>query len=130
MANNDKVGAVHLKDYEIAANDDGQARRSELEGRGGPPHGGDMNERLTRLETEFEHVRKDLDEIKADQKETNQTLREVKDSLGALPTKSDLSNWKLQWVAIGITAIILVVSLTFGGLSLLLSAIEGSNTAP
>jgi hypothetical protein len=75
--------------------------------------GGDgmgLDERVARLETHFEYVRRDLDEIKVDQKAV---LAAVKD----LPNKNDLWMWKIQWMAIGLAAIALVVGGIIGGLA-------------
>lgn len=57
---------------------------------GGGGHIGGMEARVTRLEAEFEHVRKDLDEIKVD-------LKGVAARLNELPTKQDI-NSNLQWI--------------------------------
>lgn len=46
-------------------------------------------ERLAVLETEFQYVRRDLDEIRTD-------TRDIKVSLAALPSRADLRNWHLQ----------------------------------
>lgn len=67
-------------------------------------------ERISRLETHFEYIRRDLDELKSDQKK-------VLDAVRDLPTKSDLWSWKLQWTAICVAAIALIVGGIIGGLS-------------
>lgn len=57
-----------------------------------------MENRLTRLEVEFEHVRKDLNEIKGD----------LKQALGVLPTlatKTNLINYTLVSMAIALAVI-------------------------
>jgi hypothetical protein len=77
-----------------------------------------MNERVTRLEVEAERTRADLDEIKTTQKTILQQIQK-------LPTKDDLTTWKLQWVGIGVGVIVLVVSLTFGGISVMVAALQG-----
>jgi hypothetical protein len=77
-----------------------------------------MNERVTRLEVEAERTRADLDEIKTTQKTILQQIQK-------LPTKDDLTTWKLQWVGIGVGVIVLVVSLTFGGISVMIAALQG-----
>ena len=61
-----------------------------------------MNERVTRLEVEFEHVRKDLDEIKADQKA-------VLARLAQMPTVTGL--WGMIATVIGVG--IAIAGLTF-----------------
>lgn len=54
-----------------------------------------MEGRVTRLEVEFEHVRRDLDEIKADQKGMRTDLTEIRIALAKLPTTDKL------WVMVG-----------------------------
>ena len=95
----------------IDKDNDGEALRP-LSGGDEPPYPPDMEARVTRLEVEFEHVRKDLDEIKADQKATLAIV-------GKLATRQDLDNWKLQWLAVGLGAVVLIVTLTFGGIAIL-----------
>ena len=66
--------------------------------------GGDMNERVTRLETHFGYIRRDLDNIK--------------DKLSALPTlatKRDL----LTWAGIYLAIVAILLGGIIGGLSLL-----------
>lgn len=53
-----------------------------------------MESRVTRLEVEFEHIRRDLDDIKSDQKT-------VIDKLGKLPTTSGL--WTMVASVVGIS---------------------------
>ncbi|MXN63606.1 hypothetical protein GR183_01710 [Stappia sp. GBMRC 2046] len=67
-------------------------------------------ERISRLETHFEYIRKDLDDIKSDQREVLQRVRD-------LPSKGDLWAWKLQWTAIAVAAIAIIVGGIIGGLS-------------
>jgi hypothetical protein len=61
-----------------------------LDGGGGGPHDPGMESRVTRLETEFKYVRRDLDEIK-------DTLKHMDSRLQELPTKRDLQT-NLQWI--------------------------------
>lgn len=77
---------------------------------GGGGSGMSEGERISRLETHFEYIRKDLDELKSDQKKV---LEAVMD----LPTRSDLWSWKLQWAAICVATIALIVGGIIGGLS-------------
>ena len=77
---------------------------------GGGNHTGGMEQRVTRLEVEFEHVRKDLNEIKSD-------LKSVLGHVTELPTKADLWQWKIQWTALSVAAIALIVGGVIGGLS-------------
>mgnify|MGYP006973659723 CR=1 FL=1 len=95
-------------------------------GRGGGdgPMGGDgggfgMNEaeRLTKLETHFEYIRRDLDELKDGQTAVMNKLGEIQNQQAGLPTKSDLRQWTLQWIAVCIMAVTLVVGGIVGGLS-------------
>lgn len=78
-------------------------------GGGGGTYGG-MEERVSRLETHFEYVRRDLDEIRDGQ-------AKILDSLSALPTKGELSSFRWQWVATAVGAIALIVGGIIGGLS-------------
>ena len=93
--------------------------RLEVTG-GGGTGGSNVNDRVTRLETHFEYVRRDLDEIKADQKQANAILEEIRSRVTNLPSKNDLWNWKLQWLAFGGGLIALIVGGIIGGLALLL----------
>lgn len=74
------------------------------QGGSGPTIDG-METRVSKLETHFEYVRRDLDEIRADQKT-------IIAALGALPTKRDLTN---NVVAIT-TVALAVVAITVGGI--------------
>ena len=77
-------------------------------GGGGTSNG--MEGRVTRLEVHMEHIREDLTEIKGD-------LKATLSKLGDMPTKSDLWSWKLQWTAIGIGMVALIVGGIIGGLA-------------
>jgi len=68
-----------------------------------------METRVSRLETHMEYVRRDLAEIRDD-------LKGVLGTLQQLPTKSDLASWKLQWTALVVAAIAIVVGGIIGGL--------------
>lgn len=61
-----------------------------LDGGGGGPHDPPMESRVTRLEVEFQHARRDLDDIKV-------TLKHIDARLNELPTKRDLTT-NLQWI--------------------------------
>ena len=71
---------------------------------------GSMEERVAKLETHFEYVRKDLDEIKGDQKT-------IIAALSALPTKRDLTTNILVMVAIGLSVLAITVGGIIGGLA-------------
>ncbi len=73
---------------EQVADDKVQTDRVGAAGGGGNPTS--MESRLTRLEVEFEHVRKDLDEIKADQKIMLGIMTDVRVEIGKLPTSEKL----------------------------------------
>lgn len=76
----------------------------------GDGHGPSMNDRVTRLETQFEYVRRDLDDIKAD-------LKTAVASLSVLPTKQDLMNNLLVATGIGLAVLAIVVGGIIGGLA-------------
>lgn len=50
-------------------------KASVPEAGGGDDGGGSMEPRVARLEVEYEHVRRDLDEIKVDQRELRRDMR-------------------------------------------------------
>lgn len=82
-----------------------------VDGDGGGPHDPGMETRVTRLEVEFQHVRQDLDEIKADLNGLGQRLDRMDTRLGELPSKRDL-NTNLQWivgVSVGVVALFVAV---------------------
>lgn len=58
--------------YDMEAHRRIKAIESSLEGGGGPPHNGDMEARIAKLETTMEYVQRDLGEIKTD-------IRQIKD---------------------------------------------------
>lgn len=64
-------------------------------------------ERLTRLEVEFEHVRRDLDEIRADQKEIRTALVRIEQALAARPTRTQF------WIMIALSAVLVLTVLGF-----------------
>lgn len=81
-----------------------------LDRRGGGGHPPGMEERLTKLETEFGYVRRDLDEIKAD-------LKGISSRLAELPTKRDLTNNTFAGLGIGLALMALIIGGIIGGLS-------------
>lgn len=78
-------------------------------GDGGGTYDG-METRVTKLETHFEYIRRDLDEMKAGQAKVIEKLNE-------LPTRNDLWQWKVQWVVIVVAAVAIIVGGIIGGLS-------------
>lgn len=76
-----------------------------------------MDARVTRLEVEFEHVRRDLDEIKADLKTVVATLGSTNERMGQLPTKRDLTNNTFAGLGIGLALMALIIGGIIGGLS-------------
>jgi hypothetical protein len=87
MADIDKI--IYLRN-QYSESTAGNAPPPPLDGGGGGPHDPGMESRVTRLETEFKYVRRDLDEIKV-------TLEHVGARLNELPTKRDLTT-DLQWI--------------------------------
>ena len=63
---------------------------------GGPPHDGDMETRVSRLEG---------------------AIGRIDRRLADLPTKADLWSWKIQWTAISVGAIAMIVGGIIGGLA-------------
>ena len=87
-----------------------QAESITLQTGGGGGTSEGMEERVAKLETHFGYVRKDLDEIKADQKT-------IITALSALPTKRDLTTNILVMVAIGLSVLAITVGGIVGGLA-------------
>ena len=87
--------------------------RRELEvlkhGSGGGTSG-PMEGRVSKLEVHMEHLQEDMREVKTD-------LKSMLAILGNMPTKNDLWAWKLQWTAIGIGMVALIVGGIIGGLA-------------
>lgn len=96
--------------------------RAPLNDAGGGGTSGTMEERVTRLETHMEYVRRDLDGIKAAQEKISDSQQRILEKLNLLPTKADLNQWRWQWVAIAIAIIALTVGGITGGLALIASA--------
>lgn len=74
-------------------------------------------DRVTRLEVHFEYIRRDLDDLKSGQTKVLEGISGIDRSLSRLPTKTDLDTWRLQWIAICVGAIALIVGGIIGGLS-------------
>lgn len=81
-----------------------------LQGDGGGGTSSGMEERVAKLETHFEYVRKDLDEIKADQKT-------IIAALGILPTKRDLTNNVVAIITVGLAVVAITIGGIIGGLA-------------
>lgn len=79
---------------------------------GGDGTSGGMEERVAKLETHFEYVRRDLDAIKG-------TQDRILDKLNLLPTRSDLNTWRWQWIATGLAIVALTIGGVTGGLALI-----------
>ncbi len=87
-----------------------KAQFKNLEKGNGGGHDSGMETRVTRLEVEFEHVRRDLDEIKAD-------MKKVLGALSVMPTKRDLTNNTLAGLGLGLALMALIIGGIIGGLS-------------
>jgi hypothetical protein len=81
---------------------------------GGGGSGMSDSERIAKLETHFEYIRKDLDEIKSDQKVL---LSKANDLVNSVATKNDVREWKWTWTAIALAAVAVIVGGIIGGLS-------------
>lgn len=69
--------------------------------------GNGLSERVTRLETHFEYIRRDLDEIKTD-------LKDISKRVNDLPTKAYIMSWTGIWLAAALAMIMIFVGvLTF-----------------
>jgi hypothetical protein len=75
----------------------------------------DDNERVTRLEVEFEHVRRDLDEIKTDMKDLLKVQGEIRSELVKRPTTAQFWGLIASVAVIALSVVILIV----GGMSYL-----------
>lgn len=81
---------------------DARRKRPKLDQGGGGGDDPPMESRVTRLEVEFEHVRRDLDQMNGKLDKLGEQLGALAGSTGELPTRTDL------WIMIG----------TVGGISL------------
>jgi hypothetical protein len=86
--------------------------RPALEKGGGPGDSNGMEERVARLETHMEYVRRDLDEIKGD-------LKGAVARLAELPTKRDLNNYTFAALGLGFAVMAIVIGGIIGGLALI-----------
>lgn len=77
------------------------------DGGGGGTYDG-MEGRVSSLETHMTYIRKDLDGIS----------RQL-EVLATLPTKRDLESWRIEWLAVGVGIVALVVGGVVGGLALI-----------
>lgn len=83
------------------------AKIREARDGGGVGGGQDMNARVTRLEVEFEHVRKDLDEIRSD-------LKDIKGGLAGLATKANITQNNMIVAALAVAVVgVFVAVLTY-----------------
>ena len=89
---------------------------NKLGGEDGEPP---MGDRVTRLETHFEYIQRDLGDIKG-------ALSDVGKVLPNLATRRDLWAWLWQWIALGAAIIAIVVGGIIGGLSVLQSGAQPS----
>jgi hypothetical protein len=107
----------------IPANDESAA--GGLSGGDGGGNYDGMEGRVSALETHMEYVRNDLGEIKGE-------LRTIGAQIGHLPTKRDLEAWRIQWLAVGVAIVALVVGGVVGGLALInhYAAAGSPSTAP
>ena len=96
----------------IAAQSAQPVRSPPLQHGGPGGTSGGMEERVTRLETHMEYVRRDLDSISS-------KLDKLVDNTAALPTRADLNTWRWQWSATGLAIIALTVGGITGGLALI-----------
>ena len=88
----------------------GAARERQVETGGGGGHTGGMEERVARLETHFEYIRRDLDEIKEEQRETRVILSDIRTHLAKLPTTGNLWSMIASVVATALAIIGIVIA--------------------
>lgn len=69
-----------------------------------------MEARVTRLEIQMENVDRTLGSIDG-------KLDKVNDRLLLLPTKTDLNGWKLQWTALALAVVAIIIGGIIGGLA-------------
>ena len=90
-----------------------------LSGGGGGGTSGGMSDRVTRLESHMEYVRRDLDGLARGQSDLSSKLGAALLKLDQLPTRRDLDSWRVQWIAVGIAVVALIVTGVVGGLALI-----------
>ncbi|MCY1341524.1 hypothetical protein D9M68_138710 [compost metagenome] len=66
---------------------------------GNPPGGDDVEARLAKLETHFEYIRRDLDEVAVDVKEIHTDLTSIKRRMAYLAGGSVVVLGILAWIA-------------------------------
>ncbi len=81
-----------------------------LFGGGGGGTSDPMETRVTRLEVQMEHVDRTLASI-------DSKLDKANDRLMLLPTKTEVSSWKLQWTALALAVVAIVIGGIIGGLA-------------
>ncbi len=75
-----------------------------------------MEARIARLETHMQYMQRDIGDIKESQKKTAEAVASILGKVDSLPSKNDLWQWKVQWTAIAIGAVALIVGGIIGGL--------------
>ena len=85
---------------------------------------GDMESRVTKLETHMEYVRRDLDRLATGQGRIEDVQGQILQKLNLLPTKPDLASWKLGWIGAGIAVFAVVTGSIIGGLAVLIDVIK------
>lgn len=100
-----------------AENDDLKATVDSLKSGGGGGTSGGMEDRVTRLETHVEYLRRDSDEIRG-------SLRDIDQKLNLLPTKRDLEGWRWQWIGFAVAAAALIAAVITGSLGFITFLVE------
>jgi len=75
-----------------------------------------MDSRVAALETHIEYARADMAEVKLTLKELTKSVADLTSDVKMLPTKADLSNFKVQWLGITLVAFATIVGSIIGGL--------------
>jgi len=81
-----------------------------LFGGGGGDTSGPMETRVTRLEVQMENVDRTMRSIDG-------KLDTVNNRLSQLPTRGDLGSWRLQWTALALAVVAVVIGGIIGGLA-------------
>lgn len=76
-----------------------------------------MENRVTRLETHMEYVRKDLDSIVGSLARMNEKVDGLATQLDVAGLRSDLTTFRWQWVAAAVGAVAIIVGGIIGGLA-------------
>jgi hypothetical protein len=119
MADLDKI--IYLRN-QYSESTAGNAPPPPLDGGGGGPHDPGMESRVTRLEVEYQHVRRDLDQINAKMDKMDARLNE-------LPTKRDLTT-NLQWIIATTFGVCFAVVSIFVGVLAYLQDQKTASSAP